>query len=389
MRTPTAARCTYRFSILPLLIGSAAVVAAQSAWEPCLGTLGESGWQCTTVDAAGELSSLSRLAYTPDGSPLIAYSPWVKPSKGLQGGTQSLRVATRAASGTWTMQTIDAKEGGPSALRINPVTGRPGISYACQKLAEFNGTTWAIQTVVARGCDGGGTFAYDQSGRAFAAYTDTKKKLVLGERVGSTWNFQTSSQLASSYKSMAVGPDGQPAIAFENFGTALMFGRREPGGIWQFTLVDPELPVPSGYISYVELVFDEAGVATVAYHNSKTIRYAREDRASGTWTVENVWIDPESDAFLGAVSLVHAGGEPVVVFQRSYSAQPGELLVSRRIGGQWTAPSPVESFGSAAIPLMSSAVHDGTGLIGISYVRRGSTTTALRFAEGPASALAN
>ena len=46
---------------------------------------------------------------------------------------------------------------------------------------------------------------------------DSKNKLVLGKRTGTMWSFQTVNQLAS-YRSMAIAPDGQPSIAFENYG---------------------------------------------------------------------------------------------------------------------------------------------------------------------------
>ena len=366
-----------------LLFGS--LVAALSAQSVpfCTGTLGAFGWQCTTVDATSDTGSASRTAYAADGTLLIAYNQTLTTS-GKNAQKHALRYATRSTSGAWTTQTIDSSVGEPSTLVLNPVTGRPAIGYGCLKLAEFTGTAWSLQTVVAeRACgDWGTTIAFDPSGSLFAAYSDVKsKKLVFGQRTGSAWSFQTFNQLAS-YKSLAVGPDGQPSIAFENYGAALMFGRRNSSGAWQFTTVDTVASGGASFISHVNLAYDETGAAAIAYHNGPTVRYARLEAGASAWTIDVAHASPAPNWYLTAVSLTHANGEPVITFQQhNQSTSRYELLVTRKSSSGWVPLSSVESFALSDTLLHLSAAYDSLhGLVGVSYGSR--AVQQLRFAEG-------
>jgi len=361
-------------------------ITAQGA-SSCTGALGLLGWQCETVDPAVGTYANSHFAYRADGTALIAYNQTVSSNGGIGKNSSKtvLRYATRTPAGLWSLQTIDGSAGEPGALVFNPATGNPAISYDCFKLAESTGTAWSTQTVVSsKSCKGPALVAYDQAGTAYAAYSDSRDKLVLGKRTGTTWSFQTVNQLAS-YRSMAIAPDGQPAIAFENFGVSLMFGHRSASGAWQFTTVDPEATGGTNYfISHVTLLYDDTGAATVAYHNGPSVRYARLDPVSNAWTVEVAYASPAPNWYLGPVTLAHANGEPVIAFQ-VYNQTLGryQFLVTRKTAGAWTTPSEVASFAESDTLLSTSGAYDPVhGALGISYGSQ--AVKQLRFAEGPA-----
>lgn len=338
----------------------------------CSGTLGAFGWLCTTVDTSGDVASMSRLTYSADGSPMIAYTQIVK-TKGLSLVT-ALKFATRSASGTWSATTLDSSVGGPSAIRVNPVTGYPAISYGCVKLAERTSTGWQLQSVAAPRECGGTTFAFDQSGIPHVAYSDTKtKRVAVGARAGNSWSFQTLT-VQACYMSLDVGPDGLPALAVEDMvSRGLVYVNKTVGGTWQYTTVDPVAPATNSSITHVTLRFDAAGVPTVAYRNGPSVRFARRDPATGLWGVEIV----HAIRYPSTVSMDDAGGEPVVAF---HDIEAKQMLISRRDAGlaAWQTsvigPSDVFSAGGTGY----DAVHD---LVGTSYGPR--DISDLLFAEGP------
>ncbi len=251
------------------------------------------------------------------------------------------------------------------------------------KLAEFTGTAWNVQTVVSNnGCAWGSAFAFDLGGAGYVAYSDAKKKLVVGQRTGAAWSFQAFSQLAS-YMSMAIAPDGHPSVAFENYGDGLMFGHRSPGGTWQFTTVDTT-PTTGDAITFVNLAYDDSGAATIAYRNGPTVRYARLEQGASVWSIDVAHASPAANWYLSTVSLTFANSEPVIAFQQhNQSTGRYELLVTRKSSGGWVPASTVESFALSDVLISTSAAYDSVhGLVGITFgpgqVRH------LRFAEGPA-----
>ena len=207
-------------------------ITAQGA-ASCSGGLGLLGWQCETVDATGDMASLSQAAYAPDGTLHVAYNQ----NLGSKGNTSktALKYTARSTMGLWTTRTIDSSVGEPQAMLINPVTNRPAIAYSCLQLAEYTGTAWTIQTVVAtRSCDTSwsNSAAFASDGTTFVAYSENKKShLVVGTRRPGTsvWSFETLTTI-SWLKSLDVDPSGRPAVATASstnpLGTCQQAGKR-------------------------------------------------------------------------------------------------------------------------------------------------------------------
>ena len=344
----------------------------------CSGALGQSGWLCETVDAAGDVGSLNHSIYGPDGAVHVAYTANIQ-LQGLKYKT-ALKYARRNNAGTWTTQIVDGSVGGAQGMLINPVTGQPAIGYGCLKFAEWIGTAWSLQTVVKDCGDSAATFAFDPAGTVFAAYSDKRTwRLNVGKRTGSTWSFQMLLPEAS-YMSMAVAADGFPAIAFENRANALVYGHQQPGGSWQFTTVDTATTL----IARVTLRFTDTGSPAIAYRVDNSIRLGTQNALTGAWSVETIHTLPPGNTIDG-VSLAFATGEPVVTFGATPdSTRVLTFTAARRVTGSasWSLAS-LEIMPGAMLMSARADYNPGTGLIGVSYGPRGSSWNDLKFAEGP------
>jgi len=332
------------------------------------------------VDAAGDAGAVSLVAYTAGGSPQIAYQYSHTSNDGL-GGKTSLKYAARSQS-AWATAIVDSSAGGPAALLANPISGGPEIGYDCLRLAAANGSSWSTQVIVSRNCSDRVSLAYDTTGILWATYSDVKThKLVVGRRIGSGWTFETLSLLAS-YKSLAIMPDGLPAIAFENRAGALVYVKRQSTGAWVATTVEQTANSGYSFISFPTLLVDTDGTPTVAYWGG-AVRMAR--LIGGLWTTETARARVVGES-LGALSFAFAAGEPVLVFAAGHLAPNGTIsstavtaMRKSLTTGTWAASSidvvPTYVTGTS---VAYDPVH---GVVGVTYGPR--DVADLRFAEGP------
>jgi len=369
--------CLAPFAVLALLV-SRPYVPRLLAATGCNGSLGIFGWMCETVDSTGDVGSLNQFAYGLDGVGHIAYTAH------LSGGRTALKYARRANGGTWTTQVVDGSVGGAQAMLINPIDGRPAIGYGCLKVADYNGSTWSLQTVVKDCGQSAATFAFDPAGTLYAAHSDKRTwRLNVGKRMGSTWSFQALTPEAS-YMSMAIAPDGRPSIAFENRAKSLVYGHQQANGLWQFTTVDTAATL----IYRVTLRFADDGTVAISYLLDDMVRLAMRSPGGGAWTIDTVPTRP-FDYFDG-LSLAFVNGDPVVVFGAAPGAYPPTSIFAalHRDTTGWSLAT-IEVTAATSSLSTRADYNPGTGLIGVSYGPRGSAFNDLKFAEGSPAVIGN
>ena len=375
-----AAACVTTILVMPALSTRAPGLLAVSGL--CSGTLGQYGWQCETVDAAGDVGSSSILQYAANGAVRIAYNTYRSGLGGSLHPKTALKYAERAPAGSWSVATVDGSVGYPAALLENPANGRPQIGYDCARLASYSGTAWSTQAIVSRGCGSRDqvSFAYDGSGDLWVTYSDGKRQLVVGKRTANAWAFETLPHVAT-YKSLAIMSDDRPAVAFGNDVNALMFAKRQPDGSWAFTTVEQTANSGYSFVASPKLILDANGTPTIGYWGG-AIRLAR--LVSGQWIVETARARVPGESVTG-IWTTFANGEPVMSFTAFFSGVGTTIYVLRKsLTGDWGSSS-VDVLPASNVTTTSVAYDATRGVVGVSYGPR--DVNDLKFAEGPPAAI--
>ena len=152
--------------------------------------------------------------------------------------------------------------------------------------------------------------------------------LLSAATVNFAWNFSTAASGANRRNiSLAFGPDGQPAVAYQNVTNEDLGIARFDGSQWTQTIIESEGTVGE----HACLAFDPAGFPAVSYYAagpSFQLRIARYDGAS--WTV--------SDVVLAQVALPTSlafgqDGQPSIAY---FDSSTYDVKISRYDGTDWT-----------------------------------------------------
>jgi hypothetical protein len=133
---------------------------------------------------------------------------------------------------------------------------------------------------------------------------------------GSGWVTDTvdgslSSQ-ADGYTSLAIDPQGRPAVAYFADSSAGTIGLKyavKVGGVWQKETV---LPIPSSGDHYCSLAVASDGTPWIAYLDPSSFNLACARKVSGVWTHETV----DTGALTGYRPSIRldAGGNPMIAY---------------------------------------------------------------------------
>jgi hypothetical protein len=201
-------------------------------------------WNVTVVESKSVGNSeTTSLAYDSAGNPAIAYR---HASKGLQ--------FAKRVNGVWQKQTVDRSAGCRYfSLAYNPVTGNPAIAYSDDvnpadgyldtlKLAEWNGSAWAIQTVET-GVVGYGVFAsldFDTAGNLFIAHLELQgnsRFIQFLRRLNGVW--QPAETFPGDYSTLTLGTDGSAFVSYD-LNNQKRVATRTSAGVWTLDdVVDP------------------------------------------------------------------------------------------------------------------------------------------------------
>ena len=190
-----------------------------------------SQWRGETIDVEARAHYLS-LAFDAEGNPAIAYGDDKTGNNSYSGGVR----CARWDGSSWTISTVESDHEGftgySTALAFDPVTAQPVIFHTCNvywigRLTTGNGDDWTAEDA---GKANDGQFAFDSIGTPMLAVT-TNGDLYLYTKGDSGWQEELVDARSGEYfkgqPSIAIGPDGLPAIAYhEHHDGVLKFARR-------------------------------------------------------------------------------------------------------------------------------------------------------------------
>ncbi len=287
------------------------------------GNCTDTAWRCALIEDTGTAGAYASIGINRKGGMWIAYHEdgsddlWVAKYVGTGG--------SGCATAAWSCTSIDTTGdvGKHAAISFQSVTNAdcPAISYfdatnSKIKLATSSGaacTTWGTTTIDAAGTGGKTSLAYDPAGFAWISYYDqASQDLNVARQVsaggsgcsdgGSTWSCVgvDTANTVGSYNSIAIGPDGDPAVAYHYVNSsdvryAEFVGSGGAGcasGAWTCTTVKTT-DVVGGF---VDLAFSPSGQPWISYRNDTTddVEVARfvgsggSGCATATWHCEGV-----------------------------------------------------------------------------------------------------
>lgn len=235
------------------------------------------GWHYTEIQTGlGSTGQDCSIALDLSGHPQISFmdGPWYNGSYAVR------RAAFDGLS--WSIDTVSWGSFSPTAIAMNPVTGRPEVAYydtsgGGLSVSAYDGTHWTAQTVNASFPGGYFSFAIDSIGHERIAYEDyVTSTLVYAAWTGSTW-VRTKVAVLAYAPSLALNATGQPRIAYVD-PDGLKYAAYV-GSTWSNVTVDAKR------FSAVSLALDAQGHPHIAYGPGpqNQVRYAV---LNGTWSIQ-------------------------------------------------------------------------------------------------------
>lgn len=277
-----------RFASLALDAGGRAAVSYYDLERGALRFAREregGGWERTTVDSDGTAGAFGSLALDAAGRAWISYYV-------VRDG--ALRVARETATG-FSIETVDGIDGDAgwfTSMAINP-RGEPRVAHhdfdAGRLAYTSGGARWSGVRL-----DGGApanrigrhaSLALDGAGRPHITHQDATAEVLRWTHFeGSGWTHEViDARGTPTISSVAIGPDGQPRVAYHASATAdLRLASRRPDGTWQHVDVATEGEVGR----HLSLALDADGRARIAY---------RDDTRRALWLAR--------ESLLGAITL--------------------------------------------------------------------------------------
>ena len=205
------------------------------------------------------------------------------------------------------------------------------------RFAEFNGTDWDVRDV--NNSSGGwgnvDMLHYDLEGNPIISFWDINTRSVkFSRRVGEVWKTETvvGNDANIEWKiSMAIMPDGHPAIAYAELVNANISHLKyaySNGIDWFFQTVDAS----SDFIS-PSLAFGLDGYPRIAYANEATgaLNFAKYD--GGKWKTEIV---PNANGSVIRPSLsIDSNGKSIISYNNTLTDTTSEVKVAKELADGW------------------------------------------------------
>ena len=319
-------------------------------------------WNIETVDNTPDAGAYCSLTVI-DGQPAIAYNY-----------DSSYLMYARYNGSSWDYTTAD-EDTWPVVTSLAALPdGNSAIAYYDYdnddlKYAWFNGSIWQNTIVESTGNTGhfpSLAIVGGQPAISYFDYSPSPDVLKYARFDGTTWLITSVTPAiitSSSYTSMVVLPDGNPAIAYcDNSG--LRYARYD-GATWQLTTV-AGVGSSSGYTSMAVL---PDGNPAITYYNSgtKSLKYASYD--GSIWTIQEIYKDVYTETQAGLYShlAIMPNGQPAVSWYWLYPPMGwGELWFSWLDNGQWRTIQVDGGYGNNA-GLYSSLDVLADNTLGIAY----------------------
>lgn len=269
-------------------------------------------WTIATVDSLGSVGSHTSMTFGPDGQPAISY---------FDATSSNLKFA-RFNGVTWTVTTVDSAGivGEFTSLAFGP-DGQPAISYfdatnvGKLKIARYNGSVWASAVVDSGGLGKYTSLAFGPDGYPMISYWYSSGALKSARFNGISWVVtNVMSGYVGEFSSIAFGPDGQPAISHRNWsGDASLHFSRYSDSFWTSSKIATIDYGGFGESGATSLAFGPDGQPAVAYNVGliNTLNYATFNGSA--------WVSNTVASSTGSYNSLSFGpdGQPAISYHDS------------------------------------------------------------------------
>lgn len=303
--------------------------------------------------SAGEAYNIT-FAFSPTGVPYVAYSD---ASVG-DGATVMEYTGTAWA----TVGSVGFSPGSTNdlSLAFSP-DGTPYVAFGDGSsgykttVMRYDGTSWV--TVGSEGFSAGAvgwiSLAFSPNGTPYVAYGDESNsyKTTAMRYDGSAWvavgNTSFSADEAD-YVTLAFSPDGTPYVAYEDYGNSQKATVMQYNGTSWVAVGGPGFSPNEA--DYVTLAISPVGTPYVAYTDPTNSSVAVMQYSAGSW---NSVASPDFPSYIGYVPslAVSPGGIPYVAFQDPYNSYKATVIRLFNV--------PTATTGSASATTSSSVTLNG------------------------------
>lgn len=326
-------------------------------------------WRIVTVDDDTNPAYFS-VAYDAAGRPGIAY---------VDAGDSGLWFAKRDDEGAWRRELVYSVFGEYVMMftALDFIDGvRPVIAFGCDtpsssdlKYAEWRDGVWTFDVVQTNFSDNEQqcSIAVDPDGNPAVAYADEQRfRFMFARRDGTNWLYSVvSTNHTGFYNDLAFTPDGRPAVSCTGQSGGVLYAEHD-GDAWQLTLIDTNVQLSI----YTSLAFSPAGEPAVSYRDEVTNVAKVARRSGGNWITGTLEKGGDNGRFSSLAYLpsgrVAISYEDAVNHDVKYAEDDGSAFVITVIDG----PGTVGLFASMAV--------SPSGMPGIAYRAE---PGVLRFAE--------
>jgi len=220
--------------------------------------------------------------------------------------------------------------------------------------------------------------AVSPEGELLIAYRDNASlRLKLAKFDGAAWQFEIiDSPSTAALPSLAIGPDGHPAVAYYNTsGAGSLHIARFDGNRWNTETIDPD--ATPGNRKSCSLAFAPNGLPVIAYYDD-TSKFLTLARSLGTaWQLETIEKITDAGGTDAAPSLAFApDGQPAIAY---YLHTTGDLRFARFDGFIWNLET-VDDLGDTGF--FSSLAFGPDGQPAIAYAKPFGAVGYARLAAG-------
>ncbi|HPS54678.1 MAG TPA: hypothetical protein PLP05_03685 [Sedimentisphaerales bacterium] len=303
-----------------------------------------SNWDYETSDDSGILAQSTSLTAISDGNPAIAYWEYME---------DDLKYAWYDGS-AWHNTILESTGVTGKYTSLAIIGGQPAISYYNStgselKYARFDGSVWQITTVVTGAIIlNTSMIALPDGNPAIVYYDNYKLKYAWFD--GSVWQnriVDSASNIVGMYASMALLPSGRPAISYYDYSNKrLKYAWLNDADAWVIEIVDDGPYSLNDVGKYSSLAILPNGNPAISYYDnySKNLWFALFD--DGEWNLTKIdgYYESEDGLYSSLAVLsdntlgisYHQGNDYVLKFARTDTAIPSALLDVDYTTTAWT-----------------------------------------------------
>jgi hypothetical protein len=245
-----------------------------------------SAWEIETVDNAGICARSTSLEAIADGNPAISYWEYME---------DDLKYAWYDGT-AWQNTTLESTGVTGKYTSLAIIGGQPAISYYNSttkelKYARFDGSAWQFTTIATNVYNLNTSMLALPDGNPAIAYYDNTA-LMYAWFNGTTWQTRvvdTAAGTKGQYASMALLPSGLPAISYYDYTyKRLKYAALNESNVWEVQIVDDGYSSLNDFGKYSSLAILPNGNPAISYYDGYNESLKLAIHANGVWNTMNV-----------------------------------------------------------------------------------------------------